>query len=307
MKEKRIYRITPALCERIWGGNKLALLGRGQGCRIGESWELSFVSGREATVDGTPISRAIPREEWGENACRFERFPALTKLIDAADKLSVQVHPSNEYALANENDWGKCEMWYVLSADEGAGVFLGPKREISREELCSHAECGNLEELLRLVPVKAGDVIYIPAGTIHSILGGVLIFEVQENSDLTYRLYDYARRDADGNLRELHLDRALDVADLKPYKDPPRVKLSDEIIASCDYFEVRKRKLNFTKSSYFADNSSFVAITCAEGSGSVDGEPVSALETLFVPAGYGEFTLEGDGAFLLVSVPEKSK
>ena len=305
MTDKKIYRITPKLCERIWGGNRLAAQGGGE--PIGESWALSFVPGCESTVDGEPISAVIPSEEWGENARRFERFPVLTKLIDAGEKLSVQVHPTDEYARAHDGEWGKSEMWYVVSAESGAGVYLGPSREITREELRSHAEDGDLERLLHFVPVREGDVIFIPAGTIHSICGGVLIFEVQQNSDLTYRLYDYMRRDGSGRMRELHLDQALEVANLKPYEAPPRVKLSDEIIGTCDCFETRKCKLNFTKTSYFANKSSFVAVTCVDGSASLDGEPISLFETLFVPADYGKFTLEGCGTLILVSLPRKSQ
>lgn len=305
MTDKKIYRITPKLCERIWGGNRLAAQGGGE--PIGESWALSFVPGCESTVDGEPISAVIPGEEWGENARRFERFPVLTKLIDAGEKLSVQVHPTDEYVRAHEGEWGKSEMWYVVSAESGAGVYLGPSREITREELRSHAEDGDLERLLRFVPVREGDVIFIPAGTIHSICGGVLIFEVQQNSDLTYRLYDYMRRDGLGRMRELHLGQALEVANLKPYEAPPRVKLSEEIMGACDYFKVRKCKLNFTKTDVFVDKSSFLAVTCVDGSASLDGEPVSPFETIFVPAGYGDLALEGCGTLLLVSVPKKSE
>lgn len=304
MTDKKIYRIIPKLCERIWGGNRLAAQG---GEPIGESWALSFVPGCESTVDGEPIGAVIPREEWGENARRFERFPVLTKLIDAGEKLSVQVHPTDEYARAHEGEWGKSEMWYVVSAESGAGVYLGPSREITREALRSHAEDGDLERLLRFVPVREGDVIFIPAGTIHSICGGVLIFEVQQNSDLTYRLYDYMRRDGSGRMRELHLGQALEVANLNPYEAPPRVKLSEETIGACDYFKVQKCKLNFTKTDIFVDKSSFLAVTCVDGSASLDGEPISPFETLFVPAGYGDLALEGCGTLLLVSVPKKSE
>ena len=305
MKDAKIYKITPVLHDKIWGGRELANLGKGEGQRIGESWELSFVKGQEATVDGIPIGCAIPREQWGENCRRFESFPVLTKFIDAGEKLSVQVHPDDNYALAHEGEWGKCEMWYVVSAEDGAGVYLGLNREITKEELRSRAEAGDLEEVLSFKPVRAGEVIFIPPGTIHSIGGGVVIFEIQQSSDLTYRIYDYMRRDGAGNLRRLHLDKAVEVADLKPYEAPPRVELSGEIIGSCDYFETRKCKLNFTKKRYIADESSFVCITCIGGAGSLDGESISLGDTLLVPAGYGEFVLEGNCTLLLVSVPKK--
>jgi len=303
MTEKRIYRITPQLYDKIWGGHRLAEYGKGGGERIGESWELSFVKDCEATVDGLPLSRAIPEAELGENCRRFEFFPVLTKFIDAADKLSVQVHPDDAYALANEGQYGKTEMWYVVAAEEGSGLYVGLKREVSAEEFRKYVAEGRAEELLDFKPVKAGDVYFIPSGTIHAIGAGVLIFEIQQNSTLTYRIYDYMRLDDAGNPRELHLEKAMLVSDLKPYEAPPRDKLSPEIIGKCDYFETRKCKLNFTKKSCFADEVSFVSVTCVAGSGSLDGEPLSLGDTLLVPAGYGEFTLEGDCELLLVSVP----
>ena len=304
MTEKRIYRITPQLYDKIWGGHRLAEYGKGGGERIGESWELSFVKDCEATVDGLPLSRAIPEAELGENCRRFEFFPVLTKFIDAADKLSVQVHPDDAYALANEGQYGKTEMWYVVAAEEGSGLYVGLRREVSAAEFRKYVAEGRAEELLDFKPVKAGDVYFIPSGTIHAIGAGVLIFEIQQNSTLTYRIYDYMRLDDAGNPRELHLEKAMLVSDLKPYEAPPRDKLSPEIIGKCDYFETRKCKLNFTKKSYFADEGSFVSVTSVAGSGSLDGEPLSLGDTLLVPAGYGEFTLEGDCELLLVSVPK---
>ena len=304
MTEKKIYRITPQLYDKIWGGHKLADYGKGGGERIGESWELSFVKGCEATVDGLPLSEAIPEAELGENCRRFEFFPVLTKFIDAADKLSVQVHPDDAYALAKEGQYGKTEMWYVVSAEEGAGLYVGLNRPVDADEFRKYVAEGRAEELLDFKPVKPGDVYFIPSGTIHAIGAGVLIFEIQQNSTLTYRIYDYMRLDDAGNPRELHLEQAMLVSDLKPYEVPPRDELSPEIIGKCDYFETRKCKLNFTKKSYFADDSSFISVTCVLGSGSLDGEPLSLGDTLLVPAGYGEFTLEGDCELLLVSVPK---
>ena len=305
MKKKGLYRITPRLYDKIWGGYKLAEYGKGSGERIGESWELSFTDGCEASIGNTPISEAITKAELGENCRRFEFFPVLTKFIDAAEKLSVQVHPSDDYALKNEGQYGKTEMWYVVSAEEGSGLYVGLKREVSAEEFMSYVESGRAEELLDFKPVKAGDVYFIPSGTIHAIGGGVLIFEIQQNSTLTYRIYDYMRRDDSGNLRELHLDKAMKVSHLKPYEALPRDEKNADIIGKCDYFETRKCKLEFTKKSFVADESSFVSVSCVKGEGTIDGEPLSLGDTYLVAAGYGEFTVEGNCELLLVSVPEK--
>ena len=303
MSKKKIYKITPRLYDKIWGGYKLAAYGKGSGERIGESWELSFTDGCEALVDGVRIDEAIPKSELGTACERFEFFPVLTKFIDAADKLSVQVHPDDTYALENEGQYGKTEMWYVVSAEEGAGLYVGLKREVTPAEFMDYVDAGRAEEILDFKPVKAGDVYFIPSGTIHAIGGGVLIFEIQQNSTLTYRIYDYMRKDDSGNLRELHLDQAMKVSLLNPYEVPTRDENSSEIIGKCDYFETRKCKVNFTKKSLFAGESSFVAITCVAGSGEIEGEPLSLGDTYLVPAGYGEFSVSGDCEFLAVSVP----
>ena len=302
---KKIYRITPRLYDKIWGGYKLADYGKGSGERIGESWELSFTDGCEASVGDALVNEVISAKELGKNCERFEFFPVLTKFIDAAEKLSVQVHPSDDYALKHEGQYGKSEMWYVVSAEGGAGLYMGLKREVSSEEFMKYVDEGRAEEILDFKEVKAGDVYFIPAGTIHAIGGGVLIFEIQQNSTLTYRIYDYMRRDDSGNLRELHLDKAMKVSELKPYEPIPRDEKTPEIIGKCDYFETRKCKVEFTKKTLVADDSSFVAVTCVAGSGEIEGEPLMLGDTYLVPAGYGEFSVSGSCEFLAVSVPEK--
>ena len=302
---KKIYKITPRLYDKIWGGYKLADYGKGNGERIGESWELSFTDGCEASVGDALVNEVISAKELGKNCERFEFFPVLTKFIDAAEKLSVQVHPSDDYALKHEGQYGKSEMWYVVSAEGGAGLYMGLKREVSSEEFMKYVDEGRAEEILDFKEVKAGDVYFIPAGTIHAIGGGVLIFEIQQNSTLTYRIYDYMRRDDSGNLRELHLDKAMKVSELKPYEPISRDEKTPEIIGKCDYFETRKCKVEFTKKTLVADDSSFVAVTCVAGSGEIEGEPFVLGDTYLVPAGYGEFSVSGSCEFLAVSVPEK--
>ena len=292
---QKIYRLTPATKDNLWGGNKLRAYGKNADSDIiAESWELSFTKGGEARIeDGRTTVEAFPRETWGTNAAKFPFFPTLTKFIDAREKLSVQVHPSDEYALKNEGQYGKTEMWYVVEADEGAGLYMGLERKADADEFLSAVKDGSVENLLSFKTVKAGDVFFIPSGTIHAIGAGVVIFEIQQNSTLTYRLYDYMRRDKDGNLRELHVEKAMLVSDLDVYKEAPRVENSPEIIGKCEYFETAKYKLNFTNLPLFVGAESFLSVTCVGGEGTIDGEKIAKGDSFFIPAGAGDILIAG--------------
>ena len=292
---QKIYRLTPATKDNLWGGNKLRAYGKNADSDIiAESWELSFTKGGEAKIeDGRTTVEAFPRETWGTNAAKFPFFPTLTKFIDAREKLSVQVHPSDEYALKNEGQYGKTEMWYVVEADEGAGLYMGLERKADADEFLSAVKDGSVENLLSFKTVKAGDVFFIPSGTIHAIGAGVVIFEIQQNSTLTYRLYDYMRRDKDGNLRELHVEKAMLVSDLDVYKEAPRVENSPEIIGKCEYFETAKYKLNFTNLPLFVGAESFLSVTCVGGEGTIDGEKIAKGDSFFIPAGAGDILIAG--------------
>ena len=291
----RIYKLTPALKDNIWGGNKLREYGKeSDKDRIAESWELSFTAGGEAKIDdGREMTAAFPRETWGTACEKFHAFPVLTKFIDAKEKLSVQVHPSDEYALKNEGQFGKTEMWYVVDAEEDAGLYMGLERECEKDEFARAVADGTVEELLSFKTVKPGDVYFIPSGTIHAIGAGVVIFEIQQNSTLTYRLYDYMRRDKEGNLRELHVDKAMKVSLLEPYKEAKFDTDDKSVIGKCEYFETRKYSLNFTKQSFNAEKDSYISITCVKGKGTIEGEKISLGDTFFIPAGEGEVTVEG--------------
>lgn len=304
---KKIYKLIPACKDNIWGGNKLRKYGKeSKKDRIAESWELSFTDGGEAkTEDGRVMTEAFPRSTWGTSAEKFHAFPVLTKFIDAKDKLSVQVHPSDEYALVNEGQFGKTEMWYVVEADDGAGLYMGLERECGADEFAKAVADGSVEKLLSFKQVKRGDVYFIPSGTIHAIGAGVVIFEIQQNSTLTYRLYDYMRRDKDGNLRELHVDKAMKVSLLEPYKESRFNKSDESLIGACEYFETRKYKLNFTKQSFNVENDSFLSITCVGGNGTIEGEKISLGDTFFIPACAGEVTVEGDLEIIAVTLPKQ--
>ena len=302
---KKIYKLTPSLKDNIWGGNKLRAYGKSSDKdRIAESWELSFTNGGEAkTDDGREMSAAFPREAWGSACQRFHAFPVLTKFIDAKDNLSVQVHPSDAYALENEGQFGKTEMWYVVEADEGAGLYMGLERECDADEFAAAVADGTVEKLLSFKKVKRGDVYFIPSGTIHAIGAGVVIFEIQQNSTLTYRLYDYMRRDKDGNLRELHVEKAMEVSLLEPYSEREFDKNDESLIGICEYFETHKYKLNFAKTTFNVDGDSFLSITCVGGNGTVEGEKITLGDTFFIPAGSGDITVEGSLEIITVKVP----
>ena len=292
---QKIYRLTPATKDNIWGGNKLREYGKqSDKDRIAESWELSFTCGGEARIsDLREMSEAFPKEAWGTACEKFHAFPVLTKFIDAREKLSVQVHPSDEYALKNEGQFGKTEMWYVVDAEDGAGLYMGLERKCDKSEFEAAVADGTVEELLSFKTVKPGDVYFIPSGTIHAIGAGVVIFEIQQNSTLTYRLYDYMRRDKDGNLRELHVEKAMNVSLLEPYSETEFDTDDEHVIGKCEYFETRKYKLNFTKQSFNVEKDSYLSITCVSGEGVIEGERISRGDTFFIPAGSGEVSVEG--------------
>jgi mannose-6-phosphate isomerase len=266
---------------------------------LAESWELSVHPDGEArTSDGMPLSLALTKDDIGKNAKRHEHFPVLTKFIDAKADLSVQVHPSDEYAKKHENSLGKTEMWYVVDADEDAGIYLGMKEDTSREEFEAAINEKRLTDLLNFFPVKAGDCFFIPAGTIHAIGKGCLIYEIQQSSNVTYSVYDYGRVGKDGKERELHVEKAKAVATLKKFE--PQV-FPDGVLGSCEYFTARKygidggRVLNATEDS-------FHAVTVIDGSGSINGISFEKGDTLFIPAGFGKYKINGKAEVIVTSV-----
>ncbi len=291
---KNAYRLTPALHDCIWGGTRLTSYGKvTESANLGESWELSFVPDSQSLVDGVAVGERFGRSAWGEKCKSFESFPVLTKFIDANDKLSVQVHPSDEYALEHEGQYGKTEMWYIVEAEEGAGIYMGLKESCTAERFTRAVEDGTVEELLEFKKVKPSDVFFIPSGTVHAIGKGVLLFEIQQNSTLTYRLYDYMRRDKNGNLRELHTEKAMRVASLGKYIGEPAPSDDPTVIGSCSYFTARLHRLR-SESLALVPNGSFISFTCVSGSGTADGEPFSRGDSFFIPADAGRVEIFGD-------------
>ena len=294
-------KLIPATKDFIWGGDSLKTKWNKKTDKdiIAESWELSCHKEGESVVangeyKGMTLSQVLDKNPQmkGSNAALFQFFPILIKLIDAKTNLSIQVHPSDEYALKNEGQFGKSEMWYIVDAKEGSGVYCGFKEKYSIDEVAKALKENRILDVLNFIEVKKGDCIYIPSGTVHAICGGLLICEVQQNSSLTYRLYDYDRVDAKGNKRELHIDKSLKVIDAsKVCKVNEEVKVVDDnikVLASCKYFTTREIKVQ-DELEVKMDDKSFASITVVEGSGSVEVdsnvETLALGDTCFIPAG----------------------
>ena len=309
-------KLTPFCRRAIWGGTRLsAEFGKKSDSPvIAESWELSCHPGGLSTVaQGIHADRFIrdvlaenPNMA-GEKAKAFGDFPMLVKLLDAETDLSVQVHPGDDYAREVEQSYGKNEMWYVMDCEPGARIFLGFQHPISRAEYAERIQNNTLLEVVNAIPVAVGDCYVIPTGMLHALGGGILVAEVQQSSDITYRVYDYDRRESNGKPRELHIEKALAVTDtaLVPAKsDFPvemysgfyRRALVNWAYFQSDYYNVWERV------SLFADVDSFHHLLCLEGEMSLkEGGETLLLhkgESVLVPAGAGHYAMEGIGAFL---------
>ncbi len=316
-------RFKPLLRERIWGGSKLAdILGKTSGTtHIGESWEISGVPGHTSIVDNGPLKGRSLREMidmHGQELLGPEvlkkygsEFPILIKFIDAEKDLSIQLHPGDELAKERHQSFGKTEMWYILDADKGAELIIGFNRDVTVEEYKKSLQDENLPELLNNIPVKEGDTFLINAGKVHAIGAGILLVEIQQTSDITYRLYDYNRRDLDGNKRELHTDLALDAIDLS-VKDDYRViykNTTDRLneMVSCPYFTTNFLKLEQDMDLDLSGRPSFSVYICVKGSAVLDSGntrvPIKFGETVLIPANLEFLRIETRKAsFLEVTV-----
>ena len=306
-------KLSPVFKDYLWGGTRLKTEFSKQSdmTPLAESWELSAHKDGQSVVTtgdyaGTALTdyiAAIGRDALGTACEKYDYFPLLIKLIDAKGDLSVQVHPSDEYALEHEGEYGKTEMWYILDCEEGAALYYGFREDTTREEYEAAIKEGRLTDILNRVPVKRGDVFFIPAGTVHAIGAGILICEIQQNSNTTYRVYDYNRRDKNGNLRPLHVEKALAVSDLRKSPALPAIPDGEDVLlAECGYFEVRR--LRFAgEGTVTATAKSFTALTVTEGEGSLsDGESILSFrkgDTLFIPAREKSFAVKGNCEMIL--------
>ena len=316
-----IYPLTfkPVFRDYIWGGRNLKTkLGRDipEGV-VAESWDISGHPSAPTVVDKGPLTgqtlpellKALGTDLVGSRAKPMldrDKFPLLIKLLDANKPLSVQVHPKDEYANEHENgELGKTEMWYILYAEPGAHLIYGLKPGVTRESFRDALEAGNLEICLHQLPVKAGDAVFIPAGSVHAIMDGIVLAEIQQNSDTTYRVYDWNRVGADGKPRPLHIDKALEVINFNQIEPGPfapqlieqNEDFQREFITTCPYFNVER--LSFTQTGTYkgcCDGSTFEIWGTMSGQARIAwaGEPVSlpAVRFALLPAALGNFEIE---------------
>ena len=303
-------KLNPVFKEIIWGGNRLKTEYNKKSTlsNIAESWELTVrqdgmntISGGE--FDGCTLEEYI--EKNGESVVSNKKepfFPLLIKFIDAEDNLSVQVHPDDEYGLKNANSLGKTEMWYIIDAKPGAKLVYGLKPGVTVEEFKTAIEENKVEENLNYVNVKKGDVFFIPSGLVHAIGSGILLAEIQQNSNITYRVYDYIRIGKDGKPRELHVNDALNVIVNRSQEEIEKIQFSTNVknentLACCEYFNVEK--FNIHGALQFSTNvESFTSLLCLSGNGSIvhNGEfyAFEKGDSYFLPANIGDFQVEGD-------------
>lgn len=309
-----ILKLTPSCKDYLWGGSRLRTdFGVQSDLNpLAEAWVLScHPDGPSYLPDGTMLADylAAHPEAAGTDCKKFEMFPVLTKFIDAKNNISIQVHPSNEYALEHEHQYGKTEMWYVLDAAPGAQLIYGFKEKISKEAFKAAIENNTLPQVLNHVDIHKGDVFFIEAGTVHAIGKGALIAEIQQNSNVTYRVYDYDRRGADGKPRELHVAKALDVAVPEPpkYDTQPMGQKenidggSRQLLARCPLFTVYHYAVSDTV-QLAAGAESFQHILVTDGNGTIDGRLLQKGDSFLVPAGYGNFAVSGQLEMLVTSI-----
>ncbi|HOF68303.1 MAG TPA: class I mannose-6-phosphate isomerase [Ruminococcus sp.] len=312
--------LNPPIKDYIWGGTKLReQFGKKSDLeRLAESWELScHKDGMSIIANGEYSGRSLKDflnenpSAIGTKCSKFDDFPILIKLIDARDNLSVQVHPDNEYAMRIEGEYGKTEMWYIVDCEENASLIYGFKEQISKDDFQKAIEENTLLDKVNSVPVKKGDVFFIEAGALHAIGKGILIAEIQQNSNTTYRVYDYGRVGNDGKPRELHVEKALDVTKLTPadsYNKPITESLngwSRTQLAKCEYFTVYNGNIE-TSADLNADDNSFNHILVLDGAAVIEAQnekiDIHKGDSIFIPAGLGEYKICGKCSIIITKI-----
>ncbi|GAA3564842.1 type I phosphomannose isomerase catalytic subunit [Snuella lapsa] len=318
--ENKLYPIkfTPILKDKIWGGQKLkTILNKNSDLpNIGESWEISDVEGDTSIVSNGGLTgkslkdllETFKSDLVGEkNYKQFgNKFPLLIKFIDAREDLSIQLHPNDELAAKRHNSFGKTEMWYTMQADEGANLIVGFNQKMTRETYLEHLENKTLTDILNFDKVKAGDTYFIEVGRVHAIGAGVMVAEIQQTSDITYRVYDWDRVDDQGNERELHNDLAIDAFDFD-MPDNFRVTYAKEEnksnqMVSCPYFNTSYLEVTGTLNK--ANNyDSFMIYMCVDGEAEIKTATVTEVlrkgETVLLPAAVKDFEITAKYAKLL--------
>ncbi|MDT0642644.1 type I phosphomannose isomerase catalytic subunit [Zunongwangia sp. F363] len=312
-------KFTPILKEKIWGGNKLKDILNKHSIveNLGESWEISGVAENVSVVEngdlrGTSLKKLIEEhkgkfvgekiyEQFGDD------FPLLIKFIDASTELSVQLHPNDRLAKKRHNSFGKTEMWYIMQADENAKINVGFKESINREEYLNALEANEITKLLNFEEVKKGDSFFINTGKVHAIGAGVLLAEIQQTSDITYRIYDWDRVDADGNSRELHTALAIDAIDFER-KDDFKLNYEKRLnestnIAQCQYFTTNYLPVNGKVNKDYTKTDSFVIYMCVSGRAEIatkgNVETIQQGQTILIPANIEKVHIQSKDCELL--------
>ena len=321
MKPIELYplKFYPIIKERLWGGTKLnSMLEKNiPGELNGESWEVSGINGDVSVVSNGPLKgnnlqqiiETYPEELLGKGNLRKygHEFPILIKFIDAKKDLSIQLHPGDDLARARHNSFGKTEMWYIMDADPGSELIIGFNRDVTPEEYKSSLESNELTELMNYVPVREGDSFFINTGKVHAIGAGILLAEIQQTSDVTYRIYDFNRRDKDGNLRELHTEMALDAIDYSRKEDyivnyETEVDEANNMVQS-PYFTTNYWEFTEDRKIDLSSRDSFTIYLCVKGSAQIDSNNTSVTlkmgETVLIPANTQSLMIHAQEATLL--------
>ncbi len=315
-----ILKLKPVFKDYIWGGTRLKSdFGFESDLdKLAEGWMLScHKDGKNIIENGEYKGKTLDEviEEKGKEkvvgtrSLDFPYFPVLIKLIDAKDNLSIQVHPDNDYAQRVEGEFGKTEIWYVLDATDNAQLIYGFKNKISSEEFVDAIKNNTLTDVLNSVKVKKGDLLFIEAGTVHAIGKGTLVAEIQQNSNTTYRVYDYGRLGADGKPRELHIDKAVDVSkteppkyDIKPMGEPEKFNdYTKTLLTKCDLFTVNHYELN-GKVTLEADEKSFNHVLVVDGAGTINDVDFKKGDSFYIPANYGKYEINGKCEIIVTNI-----
>lgn len=318
-----LYKMEPTFKDYLWGGTRLREIFNKQTSDdiTAESWELSAHSDGSSRIVGGEYGGLTFKEfidKYKDDVCGwksdiFDRFPILIKFIDATNPLSIQIHPEDDYAFVNEGEFGKNEVWYILDCDENAYLYLGLNKDSSKEEIRRKVENKTITDILNKVYVKPGDVLFVPAGTIHAIGRGILICEIQQNSNSTYRLYDYDRRDKNGKPRELHMDKAMDVVNTNRFvintqgvgETIKYARSEQRLLCECKYFEVKYYDIP-KHEIIMVDDSSFKSIVVIEGSCKIscgdEEETANNGDTFFIAAGRKRVHINGQCKLLVINI-----
>ncbi|HEY0045476.1 MAG TPA: type I phosphomannose isomerase catalytic subunit [Flavobacterium sp.] len=310
----------PILKDKIWGGNKLkSLLNKpSSSATTGESWEISTVEGdisivAEGIYKGKDLNELIqnyPNEILGHEVYKKfgKEFPLLFKFIDAADDLSIQVHPNDDLARSRHNSFGKTEMWYIMQADDDARIIVGFKKQSNASEYVEHLENNKLVDILHQQKVHQGDVFFLETGTIHAIGAGVLLAEIQQTSDITYRVYDWDRKDSEGNSRDLHTDLALEAMNydfVNTQQDYKKDENTVNVVVDCPYFTTCFLPLHGTM-DFIKNGSSFVVLMCVSGVFTIETSTSKIHlvkgQTVLLPAALSSYSISGKASILEIYI-----